>query len=119
MIKFLANENFPFSSVLILLSAGYDVTYIGKDYSGILDSEVIDIAINENRTILTFDRDYGELIFKKNYKPNNGVIYFRWNIFLPNEPGEYLLKLLESIEIDFYGKLTVISRENIRQKNFI
>ncbi len=32
------------------------------------------IAINEERTILTFDRDYGELTFKHNYKPEKGVI---------------------------------------------
>jgi len=119
MIKFLANENFPYSSVLILRDSNYDVSYIGTDFSGISDAEVISLAINENRVILTFDRDYGELIFKKNLKPADGVIYFRWNSFSPNEPGIYLIKLLQSVEINFYGKLTVISRDSIRQKKYI
>lgn len=49
--------------------------YIGTDFSGILDSEVMQIAMDQKRTILTFDRDYGELIFKKGFKPEMGVIY--------------------------------------------
>ncbi len=115
----LANENFPLTSVIVLESAGYNIKYIGKDFAGILDSEVMEIAINENRTILTFDRDYGELIFKKGYKPLKGVIYLRWDDFQPNEPGEYLIELFKSEEINFDGMLTVISENNIRQKKYL
>jgi predicted nuclease of predicted toxin-antitoxin system len=48
-----------------LEKAGYDIIYVGLDFTGIHDNEVIDISIKEERTIITFDRDYGELIFKK------------------------------------------------------
>lgn len=65
LMKLFANENFPIASVRILENAGYDIKYSGLDHAGVKDSEVMDIAINEQRTILTFDRDYGELIFKK------------------------------------------------------
>jgi predicted nuclease of predicted toxin-antitoxin system len=94
-MKLLANENLPLLSVKILENAGFDIKSIGQDFSGVLDSEVMDIAIKEQRTILTFDRDYGELIFKKGYQPSKGVIYLRWDDFQPNEPGEYLIKLYE------------------------
>ncbi|MBK8553833.1 MAG: DUF5615 family PIN-like protein [Ignavibacteria bacterium] len=40
------------------------------------------IAENEKRIILTFDRDYGELIFKYNLKTDEGVIYLRLNKYL-------------------------------------
>lgn len=43
-MKLLANENFPLQSVKILKEAGYDTTYIGNEYFGILDNEVMDIA---------------------------------------------------------------------------
>jgi predicted nuclease of predicted toxin-antitoxin system len=74
-MKLLANENFPLLSVKILENSGFDIKSIGQDYSGIFDSEVMEIAIKERRTILTFEHDYGELIFKKGYRPLNGVIY--------------------------------------------
>mgnify|MGYP001156213051 CR=1 FL=1 len=76
-MRLLANENFPLKSVIYLKEKGYDVKAIGIDNSGIMDEEVMDIAIREERLILTFDRDYGELIFKHNYRPQKGVIYLR------------------------------------------
>lgn len=43
-MKLLANENFPLTSVKILADAGFDIVAVGKDYAGILDSEVIELA---------------------------------------------------------------------------
>ena len=45
-MRLLANENFPLTSVKILEKAGYDIIYVGLDFKGILDNEVIDIAHN-------------------------------------------------------------------------
>ena len=121
-MKLLANENFPVSSVKILMNAGYDIIAIGQDFAGILDSEVIELAIEQHRTIITFDRDYGELIFKKGYKqykPRAGVIYLRWEDFQPNEPGEYLLELFNLEDMQFDGMLTVVGVDNIRQRKYI
>ncbi|MEQ9167526.1 MAG: DUF5615 family PIN-like protein [Fulvivirga sp.] len=61
-MKYLANENVPFSSITYLKSKGYDVKAIGVDDPGITDEQVMQIAIDENRTIITYDSDYGELI---------------------------------------------------------
>jgi len=61
-MKLLANENFPLKSILYLRSKGFDISSIGTDNPSIMDNVVMKIAIDEKRTILTFDRDYGELI---------------------------------------------------------
>jgi predicted nuclease of predicted toxin-antitoxin system len=117
-MKFLANENFPFASIDILRNAGHDVISVGKDFQGITDEEVIEIAINQNRIILTFDRDYGELVFKKKMKPEYGIIYFRWTSFTPKSPGDYLILLFNVREIDFRNKITVIGKDSIRQRKY-
>lgn len=52
-MKFLANENVPLSSIKYLKSAGFDIKSIGLDNQGISDEEVMNIAINESRTIIT------------------------------------------------------------------
>ena len=70
LMKLLANENFPRTSVLLLRELNYDVTSIGEDNSGISDKAVMKIAENEQRIILTFDRDYGELIYRHNFNPH-------------------------------------------------
>jgi predicted nuclease of predicted toxin-antitoxin system len=56
-MRLLANENFPYSSIKILKESGFDVIWIGADHSGIHDTDVLELADAENRTILTFDKD--------------------------------------------------------------
>lgn len=63
-MKFLANENIPRISVLLIRNTGYDIVSVGDEFPGISDPEVIAFANAEERTIITFDSDYGELIFK-------------------------------------------------------
>ena len=74
---FLANENFPRPSIMLLRDKGFDVKSIQEEYPGIADDIVMNIASEMELIILTFDSDYGEIIFK--HKRNNppSVIYFR------------------------------------------
>ncbi|MEP7169976.1 MAG: DUF5615 family PIN-like protein [Bacteroidota bacterium] len=60
---FLANENFPMPSVYILRKSEMEIVCIAGKYSGISDLEVLQMARDKKYIILTFDKDYGELIF--------------------------------------------------------
>ena len=117
-MRLLTNENIPLASVNILMNEGFDVLAVGHGFLGFLDHEVMELAIEHKRTIVTFDRDYGELIFKKGYRPEAGVIYLRWKTFRPEDPGLFLVDLFRSGNISFENKLTVISEESIRQKSY-
>ena len=95
-MRFLANENFPLRSVNRLREAGYDIASITEDSPGVTDSEVLARAADEERIILTFDRDYGELIYRLrmpspiviartlllNLLPGIlfGFVYWRWGL---------------------------------------
>lgn len=117
-MKLLANENFPLKSVRYLRSKGFDIRSIGIDNPSIKDSAVMEIAIAENRTILTFDRDYGELIFKYNYRPPSGVIYLRLDTYEVDEPGKMIEALINKNEFDFGSALTVLDTNGIRQRKY-
>ncbi len=65
-MKFLANENLPLPSVAFLRKENIDIISIAEQRPGITDEEVMKIAIAEQRTIITHDSDYGELIYKRN-----------------------------------------------------
>lgn len=117
-MKLLANENFPLKSIHILKNAGYDITSVGVEFSGITDNAVMEYASADGRIILTFDKDYGELIFRKGLKPKEGVIFLRWKQFAPDEPGEFLVELFKNKRISFTEKLTVISENSIRQRKY-
>ncbi len=87
-MKLLANENIPLASVKILRDKGYDIVAIGQEFAGYLNSEVMELAIKQGKTIITVDSDYGELIFRRGYKPEAGVIYIRRISHSPQEVGK-------------------------------
>ena len=78
----------------------------------------MEIAISEDRTIVTFDRDYSELIFKFGYKPQAGVIYLRFDEYPPIFPGQLVHKVIENEELEFVNRLTVIDERGIRQRKY-
>ncbi len=101
------------------MEKGFDIKSIGIDNPSIRDADVMRMAIQEERVILTFDRDYGELIFKHNYKPENGVIYLRIDEFEPTEPGVIVEKILLNNEIDLKRALTVVDETGgLRQRKY-
>jgi predicted nuclease of predicted toxin-antitoxin system len=117
-MRLLANENVPFQSADVLKAAGFDVKLVGVEFAGVTDREVMEIAIREERAIVTFDRHYGQLIFQQGYRPQAGVVFLRWKQFAPDEPGRYLAELFSSGQIDFSNALTVIDEDTIRQRRY-
>jgi predicted nuclease of predicted toxin-antitoxin system len=117
-MKLLANENFPLASVEYLLNVGFDIIAIGIEHPSTKDNHVMDIAIRQERTILTFDRDYGELIFKYNNHPPKGVIYLRLEIYQPNDPGKLIEELVQRKSLEFERALTVVDKNGIRQRKY-
>jgi predicted nuclease of predicted toxin-antitoxin system len=115
-MRFLANENFPLPSARLLRQAGYDLASVTEDSPGIEDSEVLTRAADEQRVILTFDRDYGELIYRLRLPSPTGVSYLRFRPQTPEEPAVLLLNLLQTEGLQFEGQFTVIDRDRIRQR---
>ncbi len=76
-MRFLANENFPRASIRRLREAGYDVEAVQEKEPGAKDPAVLDYAARENLVLLTFDRDYGELIYRRHLPSPRGVLYLR------------------------------------------
>ncbi len=76
------------------------------------------LSIKELRLILTFDQDYGELIFKHNYKPDQGVIYLRLKEYESFEPGQIVDQIRRNEKLIFEKTLTVVDENKIRQRRY-
>ena len=113
---FLANENFPRPSTIILREKGFVIKSIQEDSPGITDPEVIEIALKLNLIILTFDSDYGELIFKYAKENPPSVVYFREKGNQPEFAAQSLLSVFANSSIELQGAFTVIEANNIRQR---
>jgi predicted nuclease of predicted toxin-antitoxin system len=116
-MRFLADEHFPLPSVRILSAAGYDdVATVASETPGISDELVLERAVGEGRVLITFDRDYGRLLYRQDAPAPVGIVYFRIVPFSLEEPAEYLLALPERSELTLLGALTVVERERTRQR---
>jgi predicted nuclease of predicted toxin-antitoxin system len=115
-MQFLADENIPLLSVKLIRSTGIDLTYISEVSPGISDSDVLKLSETQNRILLTFDLDFGELIFKHKLNASKGIILFRLIPFTPLEIGDIFLSLLNSNDFKFDGNLTVVERDYVRQR---
>ncbi len=73
-MRFLANENFPGAAVAALKAAGHDVAWVRSVAPGLADPEVLAWAAREQRILLTFDKDFGELARASALPPACGVI---------------------------------------------
>ena len=113
---FLANENFPRPSILLLRQSEIVVQSIQEEFSGISDEQVLQIAKDTNQIIVTFDKDYGELIFRYHLQNPPAVIYFREKGRNPLFAGQLLLSMLQMNLIHFESAFTVIEHENVRQR---
>ena len=117
-MKFLANENIPLPSIGILRNEGYDVLSIAESFAGIKDVDVIDIASAEGRIILTFDKDYGELIFRYGAISPPSVVFFRNKGSDTHFVGKTILDLLKTEKVVLDGHFTIVEQSNVRQRKY-
>ncbi len=111
----LANENFPLPAIHHLRGTGLDVLSIGEDSPGLHDEEVLAMARREARWLMTFDRDYGELVFNKGYLPPTAIIYIRQGPYPVVRVAEMILDLLqEPDKID--GFFVVVTGTAVRRR---
>ena len=114
-VRWLVNENFPAPSVAVMRASGHDVLSIAESHSGDADTDVLALAREEERWLVTFDRDYGELLFARNYAPPPAVILLRVPSYRPDEPAVWLENLLREPE-GLLGKFTVFTGKTLRSR---
>ena len=114
-MDFLADENFPLASVQLLISNNHNVRQASIVFQSNPDEVLLEKASIAGEIILTFDKDFGELIFKKQIPGSYGIILFRLQNYLPTTPAIILLDILKS-DIQLHNYLTVIDKTKIRQR---
>jgi predicted nuclease of predicted toxin-antitoxin system len=73
----LADENFPLPVIEGLAAAGFDVFSVARHCPGIDDRGVLSLARESKRWLLTFDSDFGDLIFFHGVEPPPAILCFR------------------------------------------
>lgn len=98
MIKFLVDENVGISVVGWLKSEGYDVISAEESLRSLKDRAILSKAVEEERIIITNDKDFGELVFNFNLS-HKGIILLR----LKDESSRNKIRVISQL-LDKYNK---------------
>ena len=90
--RLLLNENYPLPSVKLLRGAGWEVLAIAESHASIDDVAVMRLARESSRWLITFDLDYGELVFRQHLPPPL-VLLLRVPSYLPEDPAAWIDRL--------------------------
>lgn len=114
-MRLCANENIPEDCTVKLRENGHDVLWIRESAPGSPEIDVLARAHRENRLLITFDKDFGQLVFQKGAKASHGVILFRISQPSSEIIAERVLAALASRE-DWAGHFSVVDDFGIRMR---
>jgi predicted nuclease of predicted toxin-antitoxin system len=112
-MRILADENVPGDAVAMLRSHGHDVLWIRTDSPGATDEANLAKAVLEQRLLITFDKDFGELVFSRGLAASCGVVLFRISTPSSEIAATKIADTLDS-RIDWTGQFTVVDDRRIR-----
>ena len=111
----LANENFPADAIAALRQRGHDVVWVHTEAPGSSDEQVLARAQAEDRILITFDKDFGELAFRAMLPASGGIILFRISAPSAAHVAQVAVAVLEG-RTDWAGHFSVVEDSRIRMK---
>jgi predicted nuclease of predicted toxin-antitoxin system len=111
-MRFIADENIARSTVERLRAAGHDVEWVLADAPGSSDEQVLARAVSERRIVITADKDFGELAFRRRLPAGSGIVLLR----VRGTAAERTAALLAALEAreEWTGQFAVVERDRVR-----
>jgi predicted nuclease of predicted toxin-antitoxin system len=111
----LVNENFPAPSLKALRAFDFDVIAVTEAMPSATDRAVLEYARALDRWLITFDRDYGELVFLRELLPPPAIIFIRQEPIPPDAPATWLANLLLDPSLES-GYFITLGSKTIRRR---
>ncbi len=96
-----------------LRRAGFNVVSVLENASRAEDSEVIELAVREERILLTEDKDFGRLVYSHGRKAP-GVIFLRFPTFARKQISRDVLDLVKQQGEKLVGSFVTVQPGRIR-----
>jgi predicted nuclease of predicted toxin-antitoxin system len=115
MAKFLANENVPADAVSAAQAAGIDLVWVRDTMPGVTDDVVLAAAaaVADNRVLVTFDKDFGDLVFDRGRTASPGVVLLRPRLRSPVFVAQFTVTVL-SQPVAWEGNFCVAQEGRLR-----
>ncbi|WP_419808851.1 DUF5615 family PIN-like protein [Sphingomonas sp.] len=114
-MRFLLDVHVGASVASALLRQNHDVLSAIDGHADWTDVALLDLAVRENRVLITEDRDFSDLIYRDASEAPPGVIYIRCGpADLPTMADRLILVLANT---NVVGHMVVIQRTSVRHRS--
>ena len=117
-MKLLADENIHADIVAWLRTRGHDVLYAAESLAHRPDDELLAIAREENRVLLTDDKDFGELVFHRRLV-SRGIVLIRLESPRIVDRLQRLDQVWADLEAQAEDKFIVVSQRKVRVRGVL
>lgn len=114
-MRIMANENVSSTVVRGLREAGHDVIAVKEWSPGADDESVLERAQAEGRLVVTHDRDFGELAYRRRLAAACGIVLLRLSGTDRCADNRRALSALAS-RSDWEGHFSVVTDDRIRMR---
>ena len=112
-MNFVADEGIDRPIVESLRDADHTVWYVAEMSPSISDEEVLQLANNQQAVLLTFDKDFGELVFRQS-QATHGIVLLRVHGLSPQEKAALFLSIVQEHAHELHNSFTVVTPTKIR-----
>jgi predicted nuclease of predicted toxin-antitoxin system len=112
-LRFLADENFSLAATRRLQVDGVDIEAATLLYRGAPDDELLARAGTEGRIVITFDRHFGELVFRFRRDARPGVVFLR----VAPKSAEYIYEVFSGLlasQVPLIDYFTIVTEDRVR-----
>lgn len=113
--RFLADECCPTSIVAALRERGFDVRYVAEEVLGLSDVEVLSIATDQDRVLLTTDKDFGVLAVRLGHRVPGILLLRVRGLGTPGVAQSVAETIAETAE-RLGGNITTVTVDRLRQR---
>ena len=110
---FVADENIDSAIIRRLRGAGHDVLWIAESAPGSSDDQVLTIAEQQARVLITGDTDFGEFVFRQG-RASAGILLVRLAGLPPERKASIVAEVVSKHTTELPGAFSVVVPGHVR-----
>jgi predicted nuclease of predicted toxin-antitoxin system len=110
------DENVEEYWIKLIMNQGYEYISIRHSFSGITDTEVINIVKEHKGLLITEDKDFGELVFAHGIT-NVAILFLRYDQPQYDQILEHVLRCIDEFTKNPRSVFITITKNKIRYRN--